>query len=187
MKLRLVLLDRDGVINVDRPDSVKSIDECVMIKGSAQAIARLNQAGIPVCVVTNQSVVGRGIISASQLDAIHEYIKHQLAQSGAHLDGILACFDTPENPTHRRKPGAGMLIEAMQMFGAAPHETLMIGDAITDMQAAASAGCARALVRTGKGASVEQQGVSQMFAPLAVFDDLAEAVDHYLQSANASR
>lgn len=183
MRLRLVLLDRDGVINTDRPDSVKSVEECMMITGSAAAIARLNQAGINVCVVTNQSVLGRGIITQEQLDTIHEYIKHELAKEGAHLDKILVCGDAPDNPTHRRKPSPGMLIEAMQMFGAAPHETVMIGDALTDLQAAANAGVARALVRTGKGAITEPMVWPETLAPVVVFDDLVHAVDHYLQSA----
>ncbi len=184
---RLILLDRDGVINIDRPDSVKSVDECVMIAGSAAAIALLNQAGIKVCVITNQSVVGRAIISASQLDAIHHHLKQELAKAGAHLDEILACFDTPDYPTHRRKPNAGMLEEAMQMFDVLPSETLMIGDAVTDLQAAASAGCVRALVRTGKGAITQHNALLKTLEPVALFDDLAHAVDHYLQSAATSR
>lgn len=187
MKLHLVLLDRDGVINVDRADSVKSIDECEMIPHAAHAIARLNQAGIKVCVVTNQSVVGRGIITVQELDAIHDYITQELAKADAHLGAILACYDTPDNPTHRRKPNAGMLHEAMQMFDAKPDETIMIGDALTDLQAAASAGVACALVRTGKGMETERCALPETLKLVTVFDDLAQAIDHYLQSASTSR
>jgi len=176
----MVLLDRDGVINVDRSDSVKSIDELVLIPRSAAAIARLNAANVRVAVVTNQSVVGRGVIPARQLDAIHERLAELLAREGARLDGLFVCTDPPGAPSQRRKPRPGMLIEALQRFGAQPGQTPMIGDALSDLEAAHAAGCPRVLVRTGKGAATQAAGIPTALLPVAVQADLATAVDALL-------
>jgi D-glycero-D-manno-heptose 1,7-bisphosphate phosphatase len=173
---RLVLLDRDGVINVDRSDSVKSQDELILISGSAAAIGRLNAAGIKVAVVTNQSVVGRGIIPPRQLDVIHERLAEMLAREGARLDALFVCTDPPGAPSQRRKPRPGMLIEAMQRFSAQPHATPMIGDDLRDLEAAHAAGCPRVLVRTGKGVATQAAGVPPVLLPVAVHADLATAV-----------
>ena len=171
---RLVLLDRDGVLNEDRDDYIKSPDELVVYPGAPEAVARLNRAGIRVAVVSNQSVVGRGIIVQAGLDAIHARLTTRLAAEGAVLDALLFAPDHPERATERRKPGAGMLREAMARFDAAPADTVMIGDQTTDVEAARRAGVDFLLVRTGKGRAVEAR-----LAPgdaLAVFDDLAGAV-----------
>lgn len=177
---RLVLLDRDGVINVDRSDSVKSLGELALIAGSAAAIARLNTSGIKVAVVTNQSVVGRGVISARQLEAIHERLAEMLAGEGARLDALFVCTDPPGAPSQRRKPRPGMLIEALQRFSAQPAQTPMIGDDLRDLEAAHAAGCPRMLVRTGKGAVTQAAGIPAALLPVAVHADLAAAVDALL-------
>ncbi len=177
---RLVLLDRDGVINIDRPDSVKSPDELALIPGSAAAIARLNVAKIRVAVVTNQSVVGRGVISAGQLESIHERLAAMLAREGARLDALFVCTDPPGAPSERRKPRPGMLIEALRRFAAEPHQTPMIGDDLRDLEAAHAAGCPRVLVRTGKGAATQAAGIPAALLPVAVHADLAAAVDALL-------
>lgn len=175
-----MLLDRDGVINVDRPDSVKSPDELVLIPGSAAAIERLNTAGIKVAVATNQAVVGRGVISARQLDTIHERLAELLAREGGRLDALFVCTDPPGAPSRRRKPQPGMLIEALQRFSAQPAATLMIGDDLRDLEAAHAAGCPRVLVRTGKGAAAQAAGIPTSLLPVAVHADLAAAVDALL-------
>lgn len=177
---RLVLLDRDGVINVDRSDSVKSLGELALIAGSAAAIARLNASGIKVAVVTNQSVVGRGVISARQLEAIHERLAEMLAGEGARLDELFVCTDPPGAPSQRRKPRPGMLIEALRRFSAQPAQTPMIGDDLRDLEAAHAAGCPRMLVRTGKGALTQAAGIPAALLPVAVHADLAAAVDALL-------
>jgi len=174
----LALLDRDGVINVDRPDSVKIPDELILLPGAADAVARLNAAGWQVAVITNQSVVGRGIISEAALAAIHTRLRTLLAAEGARLDAIYYCPDHPDAPTPRRKPGAAMLYEALAYFGATATHTPMIGDALRDMQAAAEAGCPRYLVRTGKGAATLAAGIPEHLQPVSVCDDLAAAVAH---------
>ena len=179
----LVLLDRDGVINQDLPTGVTTAEQFCLIPGSAAAIARLNREGLKVAVVTNQSVVGKGLISHAELDVIHTHLKTLLAQEGAHLDAVYACTDHPDKPTEFRKPGAGMLRQALTDFNENAANTPMIGDALRDLQAAQAAGCARYLVRTGKGAKTEADPALQSLQPVAILDDLAEAVDHWLQRA----
>lgn len=174
----LALLDRDGVLNVDRPDSVTSPDELVMIPGAADAVARLNRAGWHTALVSNQSVVGRGVIDDAMLDRIHEKLSAELAAAGARLDAVFVCTDRPDRPTERRKPNPGMLREALDRFAADPETTVMIGDDLRDLEAAARAGCARILVRTGKGAATEAAGWPAALDPVHVADDLTAAVRH---------
>jgi D-glycero-D-manno-heptose 1,7-bisphosphate phosphatase len=181
--MRLVLLDRDGVLNADRPDSVKSPAELQLLPGAAAAVRRLNEAGRLVVVCTNQGVVGRGIIDEPLLDRIHDKLRAELAQAGGHLDGLIHCPDSPERPGPRRKPAPGMLREAMARFGVPAAETVMIGDALVDLQAAAAAGCRRLLVRTGKGRATQAAGIPAELLPVAVHEDLAAAVDALLGSA----
>jgi D-glycero-D-manno-heptose 1,7-bisphosphate phosphatase len=177
---KLVLLDRDGVLNRDRPDSVKTPAELELLPGAAPAVARLNQAGCKVALVSNQSVVGRGVISADMLELIQRHLADRLAQSGARLDASFICTDPPGPPSPRRKPAPGMLREAMQRFGIDPCTTVMIGDDLRDLQAAAAAGCARILVRSGKGAATQAAGLPPEVLPVGVHEDLAAAVEALL-------
>jgi D-glycero-D-manno-heptose 1,7-bisphosphate phosphatase len=181
--MRLVLLDRDGVLNADRPDSVKSPAELLLLPGAADAVRRLNDAGRLVAVCTNQGVVGRGIIDERMLDRIHDKLWAELAQAGAHLDALFHCSDAPERPGPRRKPAPGMLREAMAQFRIPAAETVMIGDALVDLEAATAVGCRRILVRSGKGRATQAAGVPANVLPVAVHEDLAAAVDSLLGSA----
>jgi D-glycero-D-manno-heptose 1,7-bisphosphate phosphatase len=174
---RLVLLDRDGVLNEDREDYVKTPEELVLIPRSAAAVARLANAGFRVAVVTNQSAVGRGIITEAELDAIHAALEAALANDGAALDAIYVAPDAPDAATERRKPGPGMLLEALRDFGAEPGETAMVGDTLRDMEAAKAAGCARILVRSGKGRATLAAGLPHSVKPVEVVDDLWQAAD----------
>lgn len=176
----LVLLDRDGVLNVNRPDYVKSPAELVLIPGAAEAVARFNAAGHKVVVCTNQSCIGQGIIDMGMLARIHAELAGRLAQVGARLDDILVAPDAPWAATDRRKPGPGMLREAMAKYRAAPADSVMIGDAMRDLRAAAAAGCRRILVRTGKGRDTQAEGIPPELLPVAVFDDLAAAAAHLI-------
>lgn len=177
---RLMLLDRDGVLNEDRPDSVRDPGQLVPIAGAAAAVARLNAAGVKVAVCTNQSVVGRGIVSPQTLERIHDRLREFLAHEGAHLDAILVCPDPPGAATDRRKPGPGMLLEALRQFRADARDTPMVGDALRDLQAARRAGCRPVLVRTGKGARTQADGLPAEVLPVAVHADLAGVVEAYL-------
>ena len=153
----LMMLDRDGVINIDRSESVLNIKDFQLLPQVAQAIALLNQAQIPVAVITNQSCVGRGNLSWDNLNSIHEKMKCLLAQEGAYIDEIYICPDVSIFPNERRKPAPGMLKEALEKFKARPLHSPFIGDAIRDLQAAAALKCPRILVRTGKGCETEKE------------------------------
>jgi D-glycero-D-manno-heptose 1,7-bisphosphate phosphatase len=174
--MRLVLLDRDGVLNEDRPDYVKHPGELALIPGSAAAVARLNRAGALVAVCTNQACVGRGIVAPAMLDRVHDHLRELLAREGARIDLLLVAPDPPWAASDRRKPGPGMLREALARFGAEPAATPFVGDTVTDLQAARAAGCRRVLVRTGQGRATQAQGIAPELLPLAVHDDLAAAV-----------
>lgn len=178
--MRLALLDRDGVLNQDRPQSVRSPGDLVLLPRAGEAVARLNRAGVRVAIVSNQSVVGRGIIDAAMLDRIHDRLRDELARDGGRIDAILIAPDAPDAPTPRRKPGDAMLREALARFGAAAAETPMIGDDLRDLEAAAAVGCRRVLVRTGKGRATQAAGLPPHVLPVAVYEDLWSAVDALL-------
>lgn len=176
----LILLDRDGVLNLDREDFIKTPGELKMIGGSARAVAKLNHAGHLVAIVSNQSCVGRGLVSEAMVERIHNHLRDNLEREGGHLDAIFTCFDPPWAETKRRKPGSGMLKEAMTKFRTPAADCIMIGDALRDLQAAASIQVARVLVRTGKGKKTQGNGLPRDVLPVSVYDDLSKAVDDLL-------
>ena len=178
----LVLLDRDGVLNEDRQDFVKTPAELVMIPGAASAVARLNAAGHTIAVVSNQSGVGRGLMTDHDLEAVNSTLKRMIEADGGRLDAIFTCSDPPWAATERRKPGPGMLQDALKKFHAAPVEAVMIGDAARDLEAAAVLGIRRILVRTGKGRTVESNLPSTL-QPVTVYDDLAAAAEALIAEA----
>ncbi len=173
--MRLLLVDRDGVLNVDRPDYVKTPDELVLIAGAAEAVARLNRAGWRIAVCTNQSAVGRGIVSPAMLERIHAKLHRALAAEGGELAALFVCPDPPGKPSPCRKPAPGMLLDALKRFAATAGETPFVGDQLRDLEAAAAVGCPRHLVRTGQGAATQARGVPARVLPVAVHDDLAAA------------
>lgn len=177
----LILLDRDGVLNRDYPDDyVKSPDELVMLPDVGPAVAKLNARGWPVVLCTNQACVGKGIIDEAMLGRIHDHLRAHLARAGARIDDILFAPDPPWAATERRKPGAGMLREAMAKYRKTAQETVFIGDSLTDLQAGSKAGCRRILVRTGKGAGVQAAGLPADLLPVTVAENLADAVERLL-------
>lgn len=176
----LVLIDRDGVLNEEREDFVKNPRELVLIAGAAEAVARLNGAGHHVAIVTNQSVVGRGLIDAAMLARIHGHLQSALARHGARIDHIEACTDAPWAATARRKPGPQMLHDVLARFRTPAAQAVMIGDSLRDLEAASAAGVRRILVRTGKGTETQAKGLPASVLPVSVYDDLAAAVDALL-------
>jgi D-glycero-D-manno-heptose 1,7-bisphosphate phosphatase len=177
--MKLVLLDRDGVINVDRPDSVKSKDEFTLLPEVISAIKLLNKASIPIAIVTNQAVVGRGELTSEGLEDIHEYFKDILKKEGAFIDKVYACTSADSKHFHR-KPNPGLLLEALDHFQVKPHEAILIGDALRDLEAASAIKCPRILVRTGKGTKTLQKGLPPSVLPVTIFNNLYEAVLHLL-------
>lgn len=175
---KVIFLDRDGVINQDRPDSVKSIGEFELIPRSAKAIKLLNDLGYKVALITNQSVVGRGIVSEADMDSIHLHMKEMIKEiSNGEIDQIFSCYDSPEKATERRKPRPGLLNEACQHYNVSAKNITFIGDAVTDIEAAYHAGCKAVLVMTGKGEIALQDPVIKKFQPFEIAHDLMDVVE----------
>ena len=169
--MKLVLLDRDGVINEDIESSVKSISEFRLIPGTLEAISLFNQANLRIAIVTNQAVVGRGIITANVLNDIHFYMQSLFKEKDAHIDSIFTCTSAdPSDP--RRKPNPGLLIEALDHFKISPCDAALIGDSLRDIEAASLAGCHRYLVLTGNGRKTINEGIPASLQPLKVCKDL---------------
>jgi D-glycero-D-manno-heptose 1,7-bisphosphate phosphatase len=175
----LVLLDRDGVINEDSPNYIKSPSEWLPIDGSLAAIARLNRAGSAVAICSNQAAVARGILSIETLRAIHDLMQSQLSESGGHVDAIFCCTHGPDEKCRCRKPAPGLLTQAMAELNHPPEQTTFVGDSLRDMQAALAARCLPVLVRTGNGSSSE--GSVRAIGVDLIFDDLAAATDWLLR------
>ena len=178
--MKLVMLDRDGVLTHERDGYVKHPGELQLIDGAASAVGQLNAAGIKTALVSNQSVVGRGIISADMLEGIHAKLRSELAAAGARLDLLLTCTDAPDRASERRKPAPGMLREALAHFRVAPHDAVMIGDQVTDLRAAAAAGVKPVLVLTGKGAELLAGGLPEDILTVRVYASLTSAVEALL-------
>lgn len=181
--MKLVLLDRDGVINVDDPVGVIRREQFELIPGAVAAIARLTQAGFKVAVCTNQSAIGKGWLSEELLHEIHAGLCAEVEKAGGKLDAIFYAPDHPDVPSTRRKPAPGMLLEALQQFSATASETYFVGDMLRDLEAAVAAGCKRMLVRTGKGAALEKAGIPAHVQPVQVVADLPAAVEVILTLA----
>ena len=179
---RLVLLDRDGVLNHCRPrkcnghpeNYIKTPAEWAPIVGSPQAVAVLNARGCRVAVCTNQSGIGRGLMSDADLAAVHRRMGAALEGAGARIDRVYFCPHRPDEGCACRKPMPGMLQAAMTELGASERETCFVGDSLRDMQAALAAGCEPILVRTGNGSRDEKQARSA--GVRRVYDDLAAAI-----------
>lgn len=146
-----VFLDRDGVICENRDDYVRSWDEFVFIPGAAAAVAELTRAGHPVFVVTNQSAIGRKVVAAAEVDAIHERMRAIIEAEGGRIDEILVCPHAPSDGCGCRKPEPGLLTAAAERHDIDLAASWMVGDAASDCQAAATAGCGSVLVLTGRG------------------------------------
>jgi D-glycero-D-manno-heptose 1,7-bisphosphate phosphatase len=148
---KLVVLDRDGVINADSDAFIKSPDEWVAIPGSLEAIARLNQAGYRVAIASNQSGIGRGLFDMAALNAMHEKMNRTAAAVGGRIDAVFFCPHTQEDECECRKPKPGMLQQIVERFEIDPADTPMVGDSLRDLQAGAALGFELHLVLTGKG------------------------------------
>lgn len=177
--MKLVILDRDGVINEDSDDYIKSPEEFRFIPGSLEAIARLNQAGYRVAVATNQSGVARGYFELDTLNEMHEKLRRGLAAVGGHVDAIVFCPHGPEDACQCRKPLPGMLQEIAERFSRGLTGVPVIGDSQRDLEAAAAVGARPMLVRTGKGERTLKKGELPEGTP--VFDNLGAAVDALLR------
>jgi D-glycero-D-manno-heptose 1,7-bisphosphate phosphatase len=171
---RLIILDRDGVINYDSDQYIRTPDEWRAIPGSLEAIARLNHAGFRVVVATNQSGLGRGLYDTATMIAINDKMHKALAHVGGRIDAVFFCPHTAESDCDCRKPKAGMLTEIGRRFGIDLTGVPCIGDSLRDLQAAESVGAQPILVLTGKGERTLREG--QFAKNTVIFPDLASAV-----------
>ena len=177
--MKLVILDRDGVINHDSDQYLKSPEEWKPIPGSLAAIARLNQAGYRVVVASNQSGVGRGLFETDTLMAIHDKMIKALAQVGGRIDAIFFCPHTHADNCECRKPKPGMYKEIAARFNADLAGVPAVGDSMRDLQAALAVGAQPMLVLTGKGRKTQVDPELPPGTP--VFADLAAAVAHIVR------
>jgi D-glycero-D-manno-heptose 1,7-bisphosphate phosphatase len=188
--MKLIILDRDGTINEDRDDFVKSPDEWVPIAGSLEAIARLNHAGWHTVVATNQSGIARGLFDLPTLNAIHAKMNRAIAEVGGRIDAVFFCPHGPDDGCTCRKPRAGMLKAIGERYGVPLRETYSVGDSLRDLEAAAAAGCAPHMVRTGKGARLDDAALRAIrkTVPHAVFHaDLASFAQQLIQRERMAR
>ena len=176
--MKLVILDRDGVINYDSKQFIRSPAEWRPIPGSLEAIARLNQAGYHVVVATNQSGLGRGLFDMDTLNGIHEKMHRTVLGVGGRIDAIFYCPHTVESDCLCRKPKSGMFERIAKCFNIDLPGTPAVGDSLRDLQAAAAVGAIPLLVLTGKGTQTKAEG--GLPEGTLIFPDLAAATDHIL-------
>ncbi|MDX8404000.1 MAG: D-glycero-beta-D-manno-heptose 1,7-bisphosphate 7-phosphatase [Mariprofundaceae bacterium] len=178
---KAVLLDRDGVINFDSPDYILTPEQWNPIPGSLEAIARLNRAGIPVAICSNQSGLGRGMMNEELFHAIHAKMLLAIEESGGMLTHAAYCPHSPEDGCKCRKPLPGLVDEALKALHCTPENALMIGDSSRDVEAAHAAGVNSMLVQSGYGnAEVTLQKSLVINPDLKAFPDLATAVKFLL-------
>jgi D-glycero-D-manno-heptose 1,7-bisphosphate phosphatase len=172
----VVVLDRDGVINKDSPDYIKSPDEWHALPGSLAAIARLKDAGFELAIATNQSGVARGLYSTDTLWDIHKKMLAEILDAGGYVKRIFFCLHGPDDNCDCRKPKPGMLLQVAEYFACGFTDIVMIGDSERDLQAAKTVGARPILVRTGNGAATEVALKDNPdWAELQIYDDLNAA------------
>ena len=169
--MKLIVLDRDGVINIDSDQFIKSPDEWKPIPGSLEAIARLNESGWRVVVASNQSGVGRGLFDMDTLNAINEKMTKAIGQVGGRLDAIFFCPHSADSTCDCRKPKPGMFVQIAERFNVDMKGVPVVGDSLRDLQAGVAVGCQPYLVLTGKGAKT--QADPALPEGTLVFPDLA--------------
>ncbi len=176
--IKLIVLDRDGVINEDLEHPVASPDEWVPIPGSLEAIARLHQAGWRVAVATNQSGIERGLLDLETLHSIHQRMHELVNQAGGKIDVVAFCPHSELEQCSCRKPAPGMLYTICERLDIDPSNMIVVGDSLRDMQAAMVTAAAPVIVRTGKGQSTLDSNKGLEHIP--AYDDLAAYVDTLL-------
>jgi len=173
-------LDRDGVLNVNLDAHVRRWDEFAFLPGAIEAVRRLHEAGWPIVVVTNQAAIGRGYTTAAEVADIHARMCAAIASGGGQIARVLHCPHRPDEACECRKPRPGMLLRAAGDLDLDLARSYVVGDHLTDVEAAIAAGCRPILVRSGRGAAIAADAVAR-FEGLPVVDDVVEAVDLILR------
>lgn len=182
--MKLIIIDRDGVINQDSDDFIKSPAEWIPIPGSLEAISRLNRAGYTVAVATNQSGLARGYFDTKALSDMHRKMQDLLQEYGGHIDAVFYCPHGPDDGCDCRKPEPGLIKEIGERFQAKMEDVFFIGDTINDVKAAVAAKAKPLLVKTGKGNRTIHKLKENGFSDVPLFDDLSSAVDTVLEELN---
>ena len=181
MNNKLVILDRDGTINQDSDDYIKSPEEWIPLPGALEAIARLNHAGWQVVVASNQSGLGRGLFDMATLNAMHAKMNKHLSAVGGRIDAVFFCPHGPEDKCQCRKPLPGLFEQIGERLGMDLNGTHVVGDSLRDLLAGVAVGCTPHLVHTGKGAAFQGHPLPTTFpSHTQTHADLAGFVDWLL-------
>ena len=180
----LVILDRDGVINQDAADFIRSADAWRPLPGAPEAIARLHAAGWWIAVATNQSGIARGLFDARALAAIHDRMEQVIRQAGGRIDHVAFCPHGPADGCGCRKPAPGLIHDIEAALGMNARGAPFVGDALRDLRAARAAGCRPVLVRTGRGRQTERELDDEAAQGVMVFDDLAAFAEYWLRRSD---
>jgi D-glycero-D-manno-heptose 1,7-bisphosphate phosphatase len=173
-----LFLDRDGVIIENRPSYVRSWADVDIYPQALQALATFSDQPYQIIIVSNQSAIGRGLLSLAEAEAINKRLVEVIEAAGGRVDAVFMCPHTPEEKCNCRKPKAGLLLQAAEVMSLDLGRSLMIGDALSDLQAGQAAGVGRSiLVRTGRGKEQETLAEAEALRPFPVFDTLADALD----------
>ncbi len=182
--LPCIFLDRDGVLIEFRRDYVRNWDDVVIYPGAVAAIAQLKTSGYRLVIITNQSAIGRGLVSAVEVGNINQRITAEITKAGGHIDGVYVCPHKPQDECACRKPNPGLILQAARELNIDLRRSILIGDNLTDLQAGAAAGISRlVLVLTGLGTKMlpelEQAGLPQV----EIYEDVQEALHHLISTA----
>jgi D-glycero-D-manno-heptose 1,7-bisphosphate phosphatase len=176
--MKLVILDRDGTINADSDEYIKSPEEWQPLPGALEAIARMNHAGWHAVIASNQSGLGRGLFDVASLNAMHAKMHKMLSAQGGRIDAVFYCPHTPDEGCRCRKPQPGLFEQIGDRFGIDLKGVPVVGDTVRDLQAGVAAGCEPHLVLTGKGAALKGQPLPPEYPPnTRVHEDLAAFAD----------
>lgn len=175
--MKLLILDRDGVINQDSDDYIKALNEWIAIPGSLEAIAKLSQAGWTIAVATNQSGLARGYYTEQTLEQIHAYMRQLISAQGGELGMIAYCPHGPDDACTCRKPLPGLLLQIAQHYQTHLEGVWFVGDSLRDLEAAVAVNAQPVLVRTGKGEKTANKALPQ---GTMVFTDLAAVAERLL-------
>ena len=178
--MKLIILDRDGVINEDSDAFIKTPDEWIPLPGSLDAISRLTKAGYTIVVATNQSGLGRGYFDIMTLNAIHQKMQNAVKAAGGQIEAIFFCPHTASDNCDCRKPRQGMFSTISERFDTPLEDIPSVGDSLRDLQAAFLAGCTPILVLSGKGKKTLENG--GLPPKTIIFDDLSAVADHLLEA-----
>lgn len=179
MPAKLIILDRDGVINEDSDDYIKSVDEWVPIPGSIEAICALSKAGYVIAIATNQSGIGRGYYHLDTLHAMHEKMENLVKGGGGHIQGVYFCPHLPDDKCDCRKPDIGLIKQIEESTGLSAVGVPFVGDSLSDIEAAQNAGCRPILVLSGKGERTLKKLPAEHGIP--VFPDLLTFTQNLLK------